>query len=633
MPEIVSDGDIFQTPIEAANEVYSGRTNPGLGSFAASTFEEGPTAALARAGERATQAGASWFDRALLLSGYGEAGIGDQAPEPIQTPTLSPDEYNERFAPRDVNGKIIPIGDQPMPEGLARIVGRQKAEALDRESIFQRFAATHSGLTTFAAGSAASLLDPLNAALLFMPGIGEEALAARLGGGLLARTIARLGAGAATGALFAAPEVALKAALSPEEASDYGMRDALRDILYSAAGLAALHTGIGTGLDILSGRLRAPRMTPGIESPPPPSGIDASTQNAVMRSTISQVVEGRPVDTGDFFYHPPRAQTAVGLAMAPVDRVEITAAPDVEAQARRLAPEVFARYDPLVQRARELRAQMFDPEAVVGPVIDRQIADLRARAEAARGQMVIPPGATPEQVRAIVAQGNAAYEAATRQADQLAAQRDGLIAARVAAARGELTTVDQQLRDIAATGELARARGQATNILAAAAANRAVTMGPRPPLPEVPAARAAAPRVDTLTEAPTTAAAAPLARIDRSPTNLIDLALRQVAAAREGWAPGMSGTELAAANDAVYGKGEPEAPAGAEPGVERAAAAEGATPEEAMLEQQIAQLPPEALHPEDQAMLKETAEGITEAETTGRSALETAASCLMGLFG
>lgn len=290
-----------------------------------------------------------------------------------------------------------------------------------------------------------------------------------------------------------------------------------------------------------------------------------------------------------------------------------------------------------------------------------------------------------------------------------------MIAARLEAARAEFAAVDAQMRDIAATGELARARSQAEATLSAAAASRRVVMGPRPRLPAASegTARPARPvgeRPGVTPPTPTVVDSAgfrqqiaaaggdmskagdalvarveqelargaqvayvigdrrvPIVAIDRGmladaqgqrwglmqltsagnrleirppveslpTTNLIELALRQQAMAREGWAPGVSRDELAGANDAVYGKpkGEPAAPTPAPqaPGTEQAATA-GATPEEALLEQQIAQLPPGALHPEDQAELAKSAEAIAEAGTM-RSAFETAASCLLGLIG
>lgn len=194
MPEIVSDGNIAETPIEAANEAYSLRTDPGTGAFFRSTLQEGPSAALARAAERGTIAGSSGFDRMLTqnLAGLPEVAETGLLGQPIQSPELPPEQYNEQYAPRDANGKIVPIGDKPMPEALAQIIGKQKAEAMQRESVLSRYSAAtvpvdeisdgrlivrhvpmHGWMSTFAVGSLASMLDPLNAATLFIPGIGD----------------------------------------------------------------------------------------------------------------------------------------------------------------------------------------------------------------------------------------------------------------------------------------------------------------------------------------------------------------------------------------------------------------------------------------------------------------------------
>jgi hypothetical protein len=195
MPELVSDGDIVQMPIEAANEAYSLRTDPGTGAFIRATLQEGPSAFLGRAAERGTVAGASSFDQGMA-GVVAQGGLPDQpllfTPAPIQSPTIPPEQYNEQYVPRDANGKIVPIGDKPMPEALAQIIGREKAEAMTRESVLSRYSATtvpvqeisdgrlivrqvpmHGWMSTFALGAAASMLDPLNAATLFIPGIGD----------------------------------------------------------------------------------------------------------------------------------------------------------------------------------------------------------------------------------------------------------------------------------------------------------------------------------------------------------------------------------------------------------------------------------------------------------------------------
>jgi hypothetical protein len=301
MPEIVADGSPFQIPESAANEFYASQTNPGAGSFIASTLGEGPAAFLGRAAERGTQAGSSWFDQALNQLGANEAGA--ELPEPEQTPTMAPEDYNRLYAPTGPDGKQVSIGDQPMPEGLARTIGQQKSDAMEREGVLSRFANTHSGVTTFAAGAAASMLDPLNAATAFIPGVGEEAIAARLGGGILGRTAGRVVAGAGIGAAAQAPASALRLGLAPEEASDYGMRDALRDVLYSAAGVAALHTGLGSVGELLgrSGEAGQAATAEGATQTPAvgqaaPRALDAQTQNAAMRSAVGEMAEGRPVD-------------------------------------------------------------------------------------------------------------------------------------------------------------------------------------------------------------------------------------------------------------------------------------------------------------------------------------------------
>jgi hypothetical protein len=534
MPEIVGDQpDIFQMPPEARDEVYS-RTNPGIGeAWFGRGYGGGLIDTLSDIGQRGTSAGASWIDRAMYQATVGAAAANQapigydpsllEPPPPAETPLMQPADYNEQYAPRDISGKIIPIGDQPMQQGLAKIIGEQKTRQLEREGIWRRFTESHAWPVTMAAGVVGQMLDPGNLALGMIPPFGEGMLAAQLGGSFLARAAARVGAGALSGAAVGAGTAALHMVADPEEASDYGMRQALSDVFYSAAGFAALHGGIGTGLDILRGGIgRYAHTIDGktylTDSPIPPTreqvdaGVvraatpaapgmpttDAATQHAIMSSQIGRVIEGKEVNASDFFYQPPSAETAVGLGMRPVGPAEIRAAPDVEAQARQLAPDLFARYDALQQRAAELQGQIRDPEATIGGAIDQQIAGLRSQAEAVRSQMTAPVGATAEEVRAQLAQGTAAYEAATRQADALAAQRPAMIQARVAAARNEFAATDAQLRDIAASGDLARARRVAADIQAAAAASRATVMGPARVLPEV----GAAPRADVLREAP-----------------------------------------------------------------------------------------------------------------------------------
>ena len=153
------------------------------------------------------------------------------------------------------------------------------------ENILGRFEKAHNTLTNFGAGLVGFMLDPLRAATAFVPGIGEEAILARLGTGIVARTAARLGAGAITGAVAQAPLSALEYGLGQQEASDYDLRSAMRDILFGAAGNAIFHVGAGLAGDVVRGLRDLP----------------ATTRHPAMSAAIGQMAEGRPVDSAPIF--------------------------------------------------------------------------------------------------------------------------------------------------------------------------------------------------------------------------------------------------------------------------------------------------------------------------------------------
>ncbi len=247
MTDIVSDGQPFETPLSAANEDYA-RISPSFGrAFGAMYGEGSPTLALSRASERGQYAGSSWLDQ--WVSGAGTAELGEAGIPvdltPKQSPMLSAADANKRYAPPGTT-----ITDQPMPEAIAQLVGKEKAAEQQRENVLARFSAAHSWPVNLGMGAAAFILDPLNAGTTLIPGVGEEAITARLGTGLIARTAGRAVAGAATGAVAQAPLSTLHYGLGREEASDYDLRAAFRDMAFSAAGGAVLHAGLGAAGDL-----------------------------------------------------------------------------------------------------------------------------------------------------------------------------------------------------------------------------------------------------------------------------------------------------------------------------------------------------------------------------------------------
>lgn len=289
------DGRPAEAPIGAATEGYV-RTPPSFGeAFAAQLMESSPSAAIGR-----------FMRRQLYYPQVTETG--SVVPPMLQSPTISAEEANDRFAPVGPDGKKVAIASGPMPERAAQLVGEAKAAEIEREGVLARYAASRSVATTFATGAAAFMLDPLNAATAFIPGIGEEAVLARLGTGLAARMAARVVSGATAGAVAQAPLSALRYGLGQQEASDYGLRDAFRDMLFAAAGNAVFHAGFGAlreaGLLKPDTAIAYARQRAGETAAPPPvetpsAGTlpaDAASRHDAMRAGIAEIVDGRPVD-------------------------------------------------------------------------------------------------------------------------------------------------------------------------------------------------------------------------------------------------------------------------------------------------------------------------------------------------
>jgi len=326
MTDFMTDSKPFETPLGAANQGYA-NVSPSIGHAITSMFEESsPTAALSRAGERGQFDGASVFDRAMydtLTTDPNGMPLDPEAPKAgsVQTPMLAAEQANKMYAPEGTT-----ITDKPIPEGIARLLGQEKARQIERDGVIARFENNHNFVTNFGVGLTGFLMDPLNLATMFVPGVGEEAAlagATRAGlTGIAARTAARVVSGAATGAVAQAPLTALKLGLAGEDASGYDMKSAFRDMFYNAAGGAIFSASFGAIGDVLSRKSHAARP---VESPAPTENAlqqrllsttsltspedqvfpiisaDAPTKHAAMSTAISQIVEGRPIDVMPVF--------------------------------------------------------------------------------------------------------------------------------------------------------------------------------------------------------------------------------------------------------------------------------------------------------------------------------------------
>jgi hypothetical protein len=301
--DFMVDGQPAEAPLAAADKDYAA-TPPSYGDAFAAMFQQGSTGGmLQRWQERAAyQPGVSGtLGRAFANLAAADAGappVYDQDLSPIPSPMLSADEANTKYAPLGPDGKPAKITETPIPDALAQMIGKAKADEIQRAGVIARFENSRSLPVTFGTGAVAFMLDPVNAASAFIPGFGEETVAARLGGGLLGRTAGRLVEGATGGALAQAPLSALRYGLGQEEASDYGLRDAFRDVLFGAAGNAAVHVGLGTVGDVLG---RSGTAAPIPREVAPVVNSDATTKYDAMRASVAQVAEGRPVNVSPIF--------------------------------------------------------------------------------------------------------------------------------------------------------------------------------------------------------------------------------------------------------------------------------------------------------------------------------------------
>lgn len=399
---IVSDGKaVWENPEDAAAELYQKNISPGFwetvgaqGNFAVEKELE-PATESAFSGSFGAR---MW--RTFLSSqetGYGGTPV---SPNDLYqpSPTISADDANARYAPPGQK-----LFDQPLPEKLAQQIGKYKTDSIQVNSDIARFEANHGVVTNVTKDIVAGFLDPIQDAALFVPGLGEEAIASRLGLDVansmgsrwLARGIAGASIGAAQGAAVGAAKYALE--------DDYTIREALRDTLVSSAMGTIGTLGLGAAGDVFkyaAGRLHEvpneARLV--VDQVGPIVAADAQTQNAATRTAVAQIVSGRPVDVADFYPKPPPTMTAIGRFMDhPFLSSDVSGGLDQfdrEAVVRQLEPDLFGRYDDLANRRSNLsgwysdlsnqREAGFAEEGRLSQSLQDELDDLQDRLPRAR---------------------------------------------------------------------------------------------------------------------------------------------------------------------------------------------------------------------------------------------------------
>lgn len=219
-------------------------------------FSTNPSSAIVRT-EQLQQA-----EEGLRLTGDTESILVPPRNEP-DTPLLDVTTARDKVAGM---GLEIKIPEQGIRQGALDILIDRHREQAARQQVMARANGGSFG-TQLAAGIAASLLDPLNIASVFVPVVGEARYAAMLGRAAspLGRAGVRAGVGAVEGAVGAAIIEPLPLLAAGLDQTEYGLSDSLANIAMGGLLGGGLHSVGGAVSDALRRRV-ATETPPQVES-------------------------------------------------------------------------------------------------------------------------------------------------------------------------------------------------------------------------------------------------------------------------------------------------------------------------------------------------------------------------------
>jgi len=246
-------------------------TGQVLGASFAQSFSETLPVSLFRAGQRAISAQGTTDP---------ETGVETQAPDP----TVPKDQLNKEFG---IPGVLS--FDQDTTAAVAQSLHDHHVAEIQRNDILQRNVSSIAtgGLARFLAGTAASLLDPLNIAATFVPGLPEARVAAMLGDaaqGAAGRLAVRAITGASQGIVGGAALLPAQYGLATAQQDDWDMGSALSSVLMGGVIGGVLHSGLG----LIDDRRGLPEWAQSIADTP------RSLQEDMTKGAIASIVEDQP---------------------------------------------------------------------------------------------------------------------------------------------------------------------------------------------------------------------------------------------------------------------------------------------------------------------------------------------------
>lgn len=202
----------------------------------------------------------------------------------------------QRITDAGLDGRLT-VGDEGMTSEALDILIERKRNEIKRQEVLSRSPGGFAmGTAQLGTAFAASLLDPLNVGLAFVPVVGEARYLRYLASarGVLGRTGVRVGVGAAEGAVGAAIVEPLVYAAKMQEQADYDFTDSLLNVAFGTVFGGGLHAVAG-GLADATRALRGVNIEPNTASSRVESMIP-SEREAPLRTAVAQAIEGRQVD-------------------------------------------------------------------------------------------------------------------------------------------------------------------------------------------------------------------------------------------------------------------------------------------------------------------------------------------------
>lgn len=250
---LFTEGEIGNSLAEAqGTDLIPSTTGEVLGAQFRQTFAENPISRLFRLIDRNTE------------------------PYPI---TMSPEEATAEYG---VPGRLA--FTEPVSRTTARDLNEFHTNSAIREDVIARRegGASTGAVARFAAGLPAAIIDPLNIASAFLPGVREARVAAALGtaaAGVGGRLAVRGLAGATSGFVGAAALEPLNYWLAQQDKDDYTMGDVLTNLAFGTI----LGAGLNSGIGVVRDRRTLPAWSP-------------EMHEASLRHATAALAEGRPVE-------------------------------------------------------------------------------------------------------------------------------------------------------------------------------------------------------------------------------------------------------------------------------------------------------------------------------------------------